>query len=183
MEHLRSGSIGRPDLLGLAALHLDVFGAKGRTVEEYADRLQAGWGMEPGQTAMDGLMHVVREGDRIVAKAASFGRVIGTTSGDLTVLALSGVATSPDHRGRGLGEAVVQAAFDRVRVGGYSVSLFQTSFKVQPFYERLGACLVDNSCVDPTHPEQQGFVDDVVMRYPADVAWPTGTLDLRGPGW
>ena len=78
----------------------------------------------------------------------------------------------------------MRAAFHTVDEGSFPVSLFQTSFGVQAFYEKIGACLVSNPVVNslgdtPGNP----FWDDVAMRYPASAEWPEGTIDLRGPGY
>lgn len=183
IEHLRAGTVSREDNLKIARLHLASFPAKGRTVESYAEKLEAAWGLNATQREKDGLTHVIRDGEAIIAKAVSFGRVVGTQAGDLTVLALANVATADSHRGQGLGRAVVTAAFERVRVGGYPVCLFQAAERVREFYERLGACVVSNRIIDSSHGGEPAFEEEHAMRYPADVAWPEGEIDLRGPGW
>jgi predicted N-acetyltransferase YhbS len=128
---------------------------------------------------------IIRENDRVVAHAAALPRTIGTSAGDITVMALAQVCCDPDMRGRGLGEAVVRAAFETVDHGPFAHSLFQTSYKVQPFYEKLGACLVANQIVNSLGEDRtkSPFWDDVVMRYPAAKTWPAGDVDLRGPGY
>ncbi len=121
----------------------------------------------------------------MIAHAAALPRTIGTSEGELTVLGLAHVATDPDERGRKLGQAVVRAAFELVDHGPYSHALFQTSNSVRPFYEKLGAGAVTNRIVNSLadDPAKNPFWDEVVMRYPAAKHWPTGEIDLRGPGW
>jgi hypothetical protein len=85
-----------------------------------------------------------------------------------------------------LGQAVVRATFDLVDHGPYPHSLYQTSVLVRPFYEKLGAGVVTNRIVnslDAEDPTKSPFWDVVVMRYPAAKHWPTGDIDLRGPGY
>lgn len=128
---------------------------------------------------------IVREGGRIVAHALAEPRVLGTSAGDLPVAALGKVCSDPELRGRGLGALVVRGVFGLVDAGLYPFSYFQTSHAVRPFYERLGAVLADNRVVDSTstNPEADPFWDEVRMRYPAGEGWPTGAIDLRGPGY
>ena len=92
-------------------------------------------------------------------------------------MALASVCSDPEMRGRGLGETVVRAAFDTVDHGPFAHSLFQTSFKVQPFYEKLGCCLVTNRIVNSLaeDPAKNPFWDEIVMRYPAPSPGPKAT--------
>jgi predicted N-acetyltransferase YhbS len=128
---------------------------------------------------------IIRDGERVVAHAAVPPRTIGTSEGDFKIAALALVATDPDYRGQRLGQAVVRAVFDLVDHGPYAYSLFQTSHKVRPFYEKLGAGLVTNRIVNSLadEPTANPFWDEVVMRYPAAKHWPEGEIDLRGPGF
>ena len=128
---------------------------------------------------------VVVEGDRLMAHASIFPRVIGAEGGDMLIGALAAVCTDAGMRGRGLGELVVRTAFGRVDAGEFEFSLFQTTPQVQPFYEKLGCVVVENRVVNSLadDPDAYPFWNDVVMRYPASGVWPTGTIDLRGPGY
>ena len=124
--------------------------------------------------------HFVREGDSIIAMARTFRRVVGDESGGrFPILALAGVCTHPQHRGRGLGRAVVMAAWLRLGTD-LPVSFFQTG--VPAFYERLGARLVQNRIYDSTGAPRL-FWDPYAMIYPADAVWPEAAIDLRGGGW
>lgn len=156
-----------------------------RTHQERIAQLQESWRDYNGPAAMYPRSMVIREGDRVIAHAEAVPRTIGTSEGDMTVLALAKVCTDPEFRGRRLGQAVVRAVFDLVDHGPYGHSLFQTSHRVQPFYERLGAGAVDNRFVNSLSdkPEINPFWDEVAMHYPAVKHWPEGVIDLRGPGF
>ena len=130
---------------------------------------------------------VVWQDDRVIAHAAFVTRTIGTEQGELTIAGLARVCTDPESRGMGLGPMVVRPVFDLVDEGVFPFSLFQTSREVQPFYERLGCCEIDNpiinSFAEVEDEEKSPFKDAVAMRYPSSGKWPTGEIDLRGPGY
>ena len=69
--------------------------------------------------------------------------------------------------------------------GPYPFALFQTREIVRPFYEKLGALPVNNRFYNSLteDPTKSPFWDTEIMRYPATSNWPTGDIDLRGPGW
>ncbi|MEM6457766.1 MAG: GNAT family N-acetyltransferase [Planctomycetota bacterium] len=198
VESWRAGEVDREGLLGLAELHLSAFPPKGRSREEYADRLEPEWGRSASGPPVGGVMFVIREPEtgRVIGKAATYERVIGVDdaltgggenavgeNGEMAMLALAGVASSPDLRGQGIGEAVVRASFGRVDSGEFGLSLFQTSHQVKPFYEQLGCRLVKNEVTDSTNPGVPPFEDDVVMVYEGASVLPRGVVDTRGPGW
>ena len=134
---------------------------------------------------------VVREEGRVIAHSAIIPRTIGTSTGDLTIAGLARVCSASDQRGRGLGEMVVRAVFEVVDAGAFSFSLFQTTSPVQAFYEKLGACLVENPIFNSLgeDPHASPFWNELVMRYPkggerpSGEDWPEGEIDLRGPGY
>jgi predicted N-acetyltransferase YhbS len=156
-----------------------------RSLDERLEKLVNEWCDYRGPEAEFPRSMIVREGGRVLAHAAAMPRTIGTSEGELTVVALSHVATHPEVRGRKLGQAVVRAVFDLADHGPFLHSLFQTSHQVRPFYDKLGAGLVTNRIVNSLgdDPEQSPFWDEVVMRYPLAKHWPEGDVDLRGPGW
>jgi GNAT superfamily N-acetyltransferase len=129
--------------------------------------------------------YVVTEDGRLLAHALIFARTIRTANGEIPIAALARVCTAPEARGRGLGEAVARAAFGAVDRGEFPWALFQTSPQVRPFYEKLGAVVAENPFINSLAegPKANPFWDEVVMRYPAHGAWPSGTIDLRGPGY
>jgi len=141
---------------------------------------------------------LVREGERVVAHGCLVPRRIGTSAGEMLVAGLAKVCTDSTSRKKGLGATVVRAVFDLVapkekdpakqgELGqeNFRFALFQTTCEVQPFYEKLGACTVDNPVMNSQseNPKDSPFWDGVVMRYPAGEGWPTGEIDLQGPGY
>jgi len=128
-------------------------------------------------------LFVIRDGCAFIAKAGVASRTITTPEGDMTVLALLGVAVTPERRGKQLGAAVVRKAFESVDAGQFTCSLFQTD--VPGFYEKLNALLCDNQFVDSTSddPAARPWWSEFVMVYPADADWPVGKVDLNGPGY
>ena len=120
-----------------------------------------------------------------VAHAKTFVREINTDSGALSVLALATVCTEPELRGQGLGVQVTRKAFEQVGESDWPrVSLFQTP--VPAFYEKLGCRIVTNKFVDRTNkaaPDAFPWRDKTIMIYPADYAWPDGTIDINGPDY
>ncbi|MEM1059924.1 MAG: GNAT family N-acetyltransferase [Verrucomicrobiota bacterium] len=129
--------------------------------------------------------YVIWDGDRALAQAETFARTIRWESGvEKTVLALAGVVTDPNERGRGYGAAVVRAAFGRVDAGEFPAALFQTNHP--GFYEKLGCRKVANRFAD--HRDRGGsntspWWNDFVLVYPADADWPHGPIDLNGPAY
>lgn len=129
---------------------------------------------------------VILDDQKVIAHALVFERIVETESGPMSVLALALVGTDTEYRGQGLGAKIVRAAFDLVDQGLFATSLFQTSDKVAPFYEGLGACKIENAVVnshDVENPTKNPFADALQMRYPATADWPTGTIDLCGSGY
>jgi len=146
--------------------------------------LELGYGYT-GTEAQTPCSFVIREAGKVIAHSAIITRTIGTAAGELTIAGLARVCSDPTQRGRGLGESIAKAAFQRVDSGVFPYSLFQTSVEVCPFYEKLGACVVENSIVNSLgeDPQTSPFRDKVVMRYPSSGAWPEGEIDLLGPGY
>jgi hypothetical protein len=147
--------------------------------------MKSDWAAYQGPDAQRPRSLFIREGGRVVAHSGIDARTIGTTHGDLTVLALARVCTDPSLRGKSLGAAIVRETFKLVDDGTFLWSLFQTSHKVRPFYERLGACQIPNRIVNSLgdEPMKNPFWDEIVMRYPNKPGWPEGDIDLRGPGY
>jgi predicted N-acetyltransferase YhbS len=156
-----------------------------RTFDERVAQLQNDWRAYDGPKEFYPRSFIVRDGSRVIAHAAAVPRTIGTSEGDMTIVALAQVCSDPELRGQKLGQAVVRAVFDLVDHGPYEHSLYQTSHAVRPFYEKLGAGLVTNRIVNSlgTNPEMNPFWDEIAMRYPAAKHWPEGDIDLRGPGY
>lgn len=183
LETLDGQGMGESQFYEMAQLHHEVFTRPGRTLEDVAARRRAVLLLESANLAPR--CYLLYDGDRIVAKAETFFRDVITSEGLMTVMALSGVALQLDLRGRGLGAAIVRVAFERLDGGQARFCLFQTTEVIRPFYERLEACVVGNSVVNRSKevPEAPAFWQSVLMRYPAVGCWPTGPINLQGPGW
>jgi GNAT superfamily N-acetyltransferase len=173
------------DAQAVATLLCAIWPKPGRTVAKLADELMNKHRDYAGPEAQFPRLFVARGGKRVIACSRAVARTIGTSAGDLTVLALARVCTDPNVRGRRLGQAVVRAAFELVDHGPFPYSLFQTTVPVRPFYESLGAVTIDNRFVNSlaNEPTANPFWHEIVMRYPAKPGWPAGEIDLRGPGW
>jgi GNAT superfamily N-acetyltransferase len=176
-------SISEDDARASAELLYTVWPKPGRTVDTFtADMLKQRRDYH-GPEAQHPRSLFVREGGRVIGHASIYPRTLGTSAGELTVLALARVCTEPAARGRNIGKQLVRSAFDLVDRGDFPFSLFQT--KVRAFYEKLGAVTVDNHFFNSQaeDPSVWPFWDPDIMRYPATPGWPTDEIDLRGPGW
>lgn len=122
---------------------------------------------------------------RIVAAAEGFTREVSCGDRRMKILALCGVCTLPECRGRGYGAIVVKKVLELMDKGGYEAALWQTG--VPDFYVKLGACEVGNKFCNSLHPNDKAknpFWDKNIMLYPANCKnWPDGTIDLRGLGY
>jgi predicted N-acetyltransferase YhbS len=171
--------------LAIGELLVQVWPKPNVTAEDRAQQqLGFGRGFE-GPDSQAPRSFVVRQDGRVVGHACIFARTIRTMAGEVTIAALARVCSDPNLRGHGLGEAVVRAAFGPVDAGDFPFSYFQTSHKVRPFYERIGAVLAENPVINSlaSGPKANPFWDEITMRYPGQGDWPTGTIDLRGPGY
>jgi len=185
IETLDRRRLSEADARAIAELVVAVWPKPGRTVESFSAELLSQWQDYDGPEDEHPRSFLIRDGGRVVAHSSAYPRTIGTSMGDMRVMALARVCTDPALRGRGLGDAVVRAAFELVDNGPLRFALFQTSKEVRPFYERLGAIAIDNRFVNSSaaDPRANPFWAEVAMRYPARGAWPRGEIDLRGAGW
>ena len=185
IETIDHRKMSEADARAIAELLVAIWPKVGRTVEARTDELLKRWKGYSGPGPQHPRSFIVRENGRIVAHASFDPRTIGTRRGDTTVLALARVCADPVARGRKLGQAVVQAAFDVVNSGAFPFALFQTGLDVQRFYEKLGAVRIHNSFVNSfgEDPRANPWWNPVIMRYPSGPGWPEGEIDLRGPGW
>ena len=165
-----------------AILHDAAFPDRNTTIDDIIDQHAALFRCEARNLKQPQLL-IIRDNSRFIAKAGIASRTISTQRGDITVLALFSVAVDPNHRGKKLGAAIVQRAFDRVDGKTYGCSLFQTD--VPGFYEKLNARQCDNPFVDGTAniPQGRPWWSEYVMVYPANFDWPSGKIDLNGPGY
>jgi hypothetical protein len=161
----------------------DVWPSKDKTFQERLNQY-VGWVEHNRRTGFEVVTFAVWDGDRAIAHARTFSRLVHTQAGDLTVMGLAGVCAASDRRLEGLGKAVVLKAFERVARGEFPLSLFQTG--IPDFYRKLGSRCVENRFVNTLnteHPDDNPWWDPHIMIYPADGDWPEGTIDLNGPGY
>lgn len=185
IETIDRRKINEADARAIAELIVSIWPKPGRTVESFAADFLTRWTDYGGPDDEHPRSFLIREGGRVIAHSSAEPRTIGTSAGDMTVLALARVCTEPAVRGKKLGEAVVRAALKLVDHGPFPFALFQTSPDVRPFYERLGSVAVDNPFINSlaADPTSNPFWAEVVMRYPAGPGWPSGEIDLRGAAW
>jgi predicted N-acetyltransferase YhbS len=186
IETLDHRKVAEADARAIAELVVAIWPKPGRTVETRTAEMLRQWKDYRGPEDEHPRSFFVRETGKIIAHAAIEPRTIETSAGLMTILALSRVCTDPAVRGQKLGQAVVRAAFELVDNGTFEFALFQTRDTVSPFYERLGSAAVDNRFINSRadDPTAKPFWDPVIMRYPgAKSGWPSGQIDLHGPGW
>ncbi len=185
IETLDRRTISEADARAIAELIVAIWPKPGRSVETFAASVLDQWKDYRGPEDEHPRSLLIREGRRVIAHASADPRSIGTSEGDMTILALARVCTDPSVRGKRLGDALVRAAFDLVDRGVFPFALFQTTNDVRAFYERFGAVAIDNRFINSlaADPTINPFWAEVAMRYPAGPGWPAGEIDLRGPGW
>lgn len=186
VQTILTRDLSRSDACAIGELIVRVWPKRGMTVERRADILQTDRSDTDATEDVASRSLIVRDGDRVVGHAQVFPRTIGTSHGNMAIAALSLVCTDPEYRGRNLGEMLVRKAWSAVDDGVLAFSLFQTSERARRFYARLGCGVVENRIVDSTSddPTRCPFKDDLVMRYPGErEGWPTGEIDLSGPGY
>lgn len=179
-------TIRHADALAIGKLLDRIWPKDGSGPEERAKKLLRIGAEYEGAEARQPRSLIVQDASEVIAHAMVFERVIHLGDEPRSVMALAAVCSNPDRRGEGLGDAVVRAAFDLVDDGTFPMSLFQTSFPVEAFYNRFGACRVQNRIVNTLaadDPTANPFWDDIVMRYPASGHWSDADVDLRGPGY
>lgn len=185
LEIIDRRTISKADARAIAELVVSIWPKVGRNVETFTDEILDQWKDYRGPENQYPRSFAAREGGRLIAHASVYPRTIATSKGNITVLALARVCTDPSVRRRKLGDAVARATFALVDNGTFPFSLFQTTKDVRPFYERLGAVVIDNTFVNSMadDPKADPFWAEVRMRYPATGNWPKGEIDLCGPGW
>lgn len=122
------------------------------------------------------------EDENVVAHVAGYDKILGTPVGLLPVIGIAEVCVSPDYRGRGLVRAILREIHDWARAQGFNWSML---FGAHGIYGSSGYRRIDNPIrsLDP----QTGEWDIETVEYALvrslndDAAWPTGTIDLRGP--
>lgn len=128
--------------------------------------------------------HCVFEDKELIGYAESFPIHIKIVNKEADVLGIGEVCVNPDYRGKGLGAMLVNSAFSRIDKDEYPLCIFQTG--VPEFYRKLGCKLIKNKIINSKNseaPDANPFWDEYAMIYPSTFLWPTGTIDLLGPGF
>ena len=133
----------------------------------------------------DGKLYTLySDDDRLISTAFTFRKKILIGGREMVVLALGGVAVKQEFRGLGYGLTLVREAFNEVDAGRYPVALFQTM--CEGFYRKFGCRPIRNRIFNSLaeNPDENPFVEDYVMIYPASFDWPEGEdIDLCGGGY
>ncbi|MEO0514777.1 MAG: GNAT family N-acetyltransferase [Planctomycetota bacterium] len=204
IETWTAGQMSEAEFVAACALHHAAFPKAGRTLADVVAKKRPTW-MAPDATAQTPRQvalgvaargplfsdepprrYAVRDAaGRWLGNAGVLTRTLQTTRGPLQVLGLMDVATLPETRGMGLGKRLVRAAWAEVDAGRVAACLLKTS-GASPFYEKLGARVIDNPLVNSLAEggvDRQPFEESAAMIYPAQADWPTGEIDLRGPAF
>ncbi len=185
VETLDARTLSKADALEIAKLLVRVWPRSKKTVTiRQHQMLELGRNYQ-GAEELAPRSFLIRQEGGVIAHAAVLPRSIGTSAGEMMIAGLTRVCTAPEQRGRGLGEVVVRAIFSLVDNEIFPYSLFQTTQEVRPFYEKLGACIIENPIVNSLGDDLHAspFWDKVIMRYPCGGSWPLGEIDLCGPGY
>lgn len=184
VEIIDARTLSEADARAIGELLVKVWPKPGKTVEfRQQQMLDMGKGFH-GRDSQAPRSALIRDGGQVIAHAALIPRTVSTDAGELTFAGLARVCSDPDYRGQGLGELVVKAIFDFVDDGTFPFAFFQTNSRIQPFYEKMGACLATNPVINSLSQDlHDPFWDEIKMRYPKDGKWPEGQIDLRGPGY
>ncbi len=176
VESRRLSTLDRVEMERFAALAASIW-SPGEPPD--VDKLLAEAATPDSELRSDEQAHMIRAGERVIAAARSFRRIVSVAGDSFPILALAGVCADERWRGQGLGAAVVRGAWARLD-GPMAVSLFQTA--VPDFYRKLGARCLSVAIVRSGHAARP-FWDPFAMIFPAEAAWPEGPVDIRGPGW
>ena len=136
---------------------------------------------DPIYAALDAMqLHLAYDGTSLRAVARTFLHAVTLDGNPVEIVALASVCSDPNHRGQGWGDAVVNAAFERVDSEGRP-AFFQSP--VPKYYERFGARTVQNK-IFTSIDGADAFSDPWAMIYPGDSSWEdTARIDLCAPGW
>ena len=183
----RDSDLSRVEIVAIVSLVYSFWPSKQKTVYEIADdfpEISRQYRVSYPQLRVPSWRYLAWDEENLVAHALTFERPIITSAGEVSVMALSGVCVLPSYQGKRLGAEIVRRSFGRIHEGEFAVSLFQTT--VPAFYEKLSATLVTNkfqNSRDKSAPTANPWHDHSVMIYPANYAWPEGTIDLNGPDY
>ncbi|NLD91462.1 MAG: GNAT family N-acetyltransferase [Fibrobacter sp.] len=126
--------------------------------------------------------HIILKCDSIVSGYARvFLREVMIGKQLLRNCALACVCVATSQRLNGYGHQIVRKAFTLVDSGHYDCSLFQTA--VPGFYEKLGAKVIYNTCVNSQVGNLNPWWDKFVMIYPSVIETADCIIDIKGKGY
>ncbi len=121
------------------------------------------------------------ESDAIIAHIAVYDKVLGTPNGLLPVAGVAEVCTHPDHRGQGMARAILAEIHTWASEQGFGWIML---FGSHAIYGGSGYQCIDNPirALDYQSGEWETETLEYALVCPlGDEAWPSGTIDLRGP--
>lgn len=109
----------------------------------------------------------------------------GTFEGDgILIGGIGGVATHPDHRGKGYAPLGMGVALDFLLGCEAAIGLFVCRNELVDYYTALGWRLFEGTVVSSQHGEPERFTfNNVMVGDLASSAPARGTIDLCGPAW
>src|SRR5262245_47973823 len=107
IETIDRRTINESDARIIAELVVSIWPKPGRTVESFTNDILMQWKDYRGPEDEHPRSFVIRDGRRVIAHSTGFPRIVGTSQGDMTILALARVCTDPAVRGKKLGQAIV----------------------------------------------------------------------------
>lgn len=102
----------------------------------------------------------------------------------LVIGGVGGIATHPEHRGRGYAAASIEMAMEWIGDHSAEFALLVCRGELVPYYEKLGWRVFDGTLRVTQFGEPETFTFNVVMVRPVCGAAPSvGVIDLLGPPW
>ena len=118
----------------------------------------------------------------ISAHIAVHEKLLGTSDGFLPIIGIAEVCVAPEHRGRGCVRALLREIHDWARAQGFNWSML---FGAHAIYASSGYVPIDNPirAIDFKTSEwnTEKIASAQVCALSDSAAWPSGTIDLRGP--
>lgn len=166
---------GDSDLVALSRLKDAVYPPKPGAVWEGASREWAApmWGV------------FVRDDSGSLVSYTGVIRREGTHDGEpISIGGVGGIATHPEHRGRGYASIGMGRAIDFLTGEGADFALLVCRDELVDYYEKLGWRLFHGDLVVSQFGEPEVFTHNRVMVGDVNRSAPeSGTIDLKGPPW
>ena len=103
---------------------------------------------------------------------------------EVAIGGVGGIATPPDHRGKGYAPLGMERAVDFLKDSGAAFGLLVCRDELIGYYTRLGWRLFEGTMLNTQRGEPEVFTFNNVMVGDLNSPAPTaGVIDLRGPAW